>query len=252
MKTVEKVEVLKGLLRARATGGVADDGEYTQLRRELLEDAEVRARLPQFVQTCRSLDEWWGLIKEKHASYQGRREYLRSEFDPLLTFLESRGDGVLDDRAEIALNRVDLDNVRAAWRKALDRRNSDPEGAITSARSLLETVCKHVLDSRGIAYDDRDDLPKLYRLVSKTLGLAPEDMAEDLFKRILGGCVSVVEGLGALRNRAGDAHGIGIAGAKPAPRHAELAVNLAGSMASFLVATWEARDTQAPPKSPGA
>ena len=29
-------------------------------------------------------------------------------------------------------------------------------------------------------------------------------------------------------------------GAKPEPRHAELAVNLAGSMASFLIATWEA------------
>jgi hypothetical protein len=32
-----------------------------------------------------------------------------------------------------------------------------------------------------------------------------------------------------------------LAGVKPAPRHAELAVNLAGSMATFLIATWEGR-----------
>jgi hypothetical protein len=54
----------------------------------------------------------------------------------------------------------------------------------------------------------------------------------------------VVEGLGALRNRLSDAHGKGTAGVKPAPRHAELAVNLAGTMATFLVATWEARRNQ--------
>ena len=32
-----------------------------------------------------------------------------------------------------------------------------------------------------------------------------------------------------------------LAAAKPATRHAGLAVNLAGSMASFLIETWEAR-----------
>lgn len=33
----------------------------------------------------------------------------------------------------------------------------------------------------------------------------------------------------------------GAAGTKPAPRHAELAVNLSGAMATFLLQTWEAR-----------
>src|SRR3546814_15117838 len=59
--------------------------------------------------------------------------------------------------------------------------------------------------------------------------------------QILGNCQSVVESLGALRNKLGDAHSGGPKRARPAARHAELAVNLAGSMATFLVATWEAR-----------
>ena len=44
-----------------------------------------------------------------------------------------------------------------------------------------------------------------------------------------------------LRNRLGDAHRHGKRPVKPLPRYAELAVNLAGSMASFLLATFEAR-----------
>jgi hypothetical protein len=62
-----------------------------------------------------------------------------------------------------------------------------------------------------------------------------------LFKQILGGCQTVVEGLGAMRNRHSDAHGKGISGIKPAARHAELAVNLSGTMATFLLQTWEAK-----------
>jgi hypothetical protein len=44
--------------------------------------------------------------------------------------------------------------------------------------------------------------------------------------------------LAAIRNRVGDAHGQGRRPVKPKSRHAELAVNLAGTMASFLVSTW--------------
>lgn len=117
-----------------------------------------------------------------------------------------------------------------------------PEGAITAARTLLETVCKLILDDVGLAYSD-DDLPKLYGKVARALNLAPSDHTEDAFKQILGGCWSVVNGLGTLRNRISDAHGQGARPVRPAPRHADLAVNLAGAMAAFLVETWRARST---------
>jgi hypothetical protein len=57
--------------------------------------------------------------------------------------------------------------------KALERRNADPEGAITIARTLLETVCKRILDQLpGAAYTDKEDLPKLYGMVARALNLA--------------------------------------------------------------------------------
>ncbi len=50
------------------------------------------------------------------------------------------------------------------WKKALERRHSDPDGAITSARTLLETVCKRILDEAGdVRIRTEEDLPALYR-----------------------------------------------------------------------------------------
>ena len=86
-----------------------------------------------------------------------------------------------------------------------------------------------------------NDLPKLYGLTAELLNLSPSQHTEQIFKQILGGCKSVVEGLGALRNKLSDAHGKGKKAPKPSPRHAELAVNLAGAMATFIVSTWEAQ-----------
>jgi hypothetical protein len=134
--------------------------------------------------------------------------------------------------------KLDTAGINDVWQKALDRRHEDPEGAITAARTLLESVCKHILEECGVEYSEKDDLPKLYGMASKELNLAPSQHTEKAFKRILGGAHSVVDRLANLRNRLGDAHGQGKRPVKPLPRHAELAVNMAGSMASFLSATF--------------
>ena len=65
--------------------------------------------------------------------------------------------------------------------KRLARRHTDPEGAITSARTLLETVCKRVLDETGTAYSDKDDLPALYKVVATKLNIAPSQHTQDTF-----------------------------------------------------------------------
>ncbi len=147
------------------------------------------------------------------------------------------------------LSKFDAETVHAVWQKALNRRSEDPEGAITSARTLLETVCKHVLDQARVEYADGADLPKLYKTAAAQLNLAPSQHSETIFKQILGGCTAVVEGLGSLRNKLSDSHGKGLGRVKPDTRHAELAVILAGSMATFLIETWEHRREE-PPKQP--
>lgn len=239
---LERAAFLQNLLISRATGGSPDEFEYQAVRKALLENRDVADIIPAFVRTCRDLSQFWAFIKRENGQYEGRRQIIWTAFSPLLERLEGKATKPSDGAISEGLRSFDSDGVHAVWTKALERRETDPDGAITSARSLLESVCKHVLDGTGIAYSKNGaDLPELYKLVSKELNLAPNLHSEEVFKQILGGVTSVVHGLGAMRNRLGDAHGQGKAPVRPAPRHAQLAVNLAGSTALFIVETWEAR-----------
>jgi hypothetical protein len=240
------------LLRARGESTAAD---LLQCRRWGLSDATndfgdefsvltASVRVREYEELRRQSDD---IIAEHH--YQTIAEVL-SEIGPYVRYVACRLDRSalvtpVDALATDALAQLDSDEVHRVWRRALERLRDDPEGAITVARTLLESVCRHILEDLGVPADDGSDLPLLYRRTSEQLRLHPTQHAEDVFRRILGGCTSVVEGLGALRNRLSDAHGAGPRRVRPARRHAELAVNLAGSMATFLVATYEARRTEA-------
>lgn len=241
----DQTEALQNLLISHATGGNEDDAEYVRLRQMMLSNSALEPLLPRFLRTCRNLAQFWQFIKFKFSTYAERRNYIWGEFSPILEALERGALAPSDKVVTETLEKFDASHVQAAWSKALDRRSSDPEGAITSARTLIESVCKHILDESGAAYDDAADLPKLYKLTAETLNLAPSQHTEQVFRQILGGCTAIVEGLGSLRNRLSDAHGKGKIGSKPASRHAELAVNLSGALATYLLATWEARNEAA-------
>ncbi|KAF0108162.1 MAG: hypothetical protein FD146_1176 [Anaerolineaceae bacterium] len=242
----ERAQYLQTLLIATATGPSGDNRDYQLLRQYFLEKPDTKPLIPSWVRTNRDLAQFWQFIKYKFPSYAERRTFIWSEFAPLLEYLEAGGSVPTDHTVSEILSRFDLESVHNVWEKALERRTSDPEGAITAARTLLETVCKHILDEKGTKYDDKKvDLPQLYHMVSTELNLSPSQYTEEVFKQILGGCSSIVNGLGTLRNRLGDAHGQGKNPVRPAPRHAELAVNLAGSVALFLVETWETRNEKA-------
>lgn len=146
----------------------------------------------------------------------------------------SPSDTVISD----VLLAFDPDRIHESWTEAIERRSANPEGAITLARTLLEDVCKWILVEANEPFTDKDDLPRLYSKLAKTLNLAPDAHTEQVFKQILGSCQQIVEQLGALRNRISDAHSPGPKKVRPKPRHAELAVNLSGTMATFLVSTW--------------
>lgn len=240
--------MLKSILVARATGTAMDarsETQYKALRNEVMSDGYLKDKLPRFVRTHRTLSEFWGFIKDQSPSYAGRREVLRREFEAVLAELEAAS-GATPVPADQVLIQLNSDLVNVAWARAVERVALDPEGAITAARSLLESVCKHILAQRNQEVDaDALDLPQLYDSTAKELGLAPSQHTADAFKRILGGCTTVVHNLATLRNRLGDAHGKSPASVRPAPRHARLAVNLAGTMASFLVETFEDRNSRA-------
>ncbi len=238
---LERGQMLQNMLISRATGGVPQDTDYQTLRRYFFSDPVLKHLLPDFVRTSRDLSQFWGHIKQAASTYQARRALIWEAFQPLLDHIEKADRAPSDVIVTETIHELKADAVFAIWQKALTRRSSDPDGAITSARQLLESVCKHILDDMGVPYPADADLPKLWRLCAEKLNLAPDQHSEVVFKSVLGGCQTVVQYLGTIRNRLGDAHGSGRAPVRAAPRHAALVVNLAGTMATFLVDTYLAR-----------
>jgi len=235
---IEQVEELQEIVidEIKAHG---DPDRYSNVRRDLIQSPRVRPKLPDFVRDCRTLEHAHNrLITEAKSKEMGYREYVWASFQDLFDVLEREFISPADFEITGTLNSLDSTQIGNAWKKALDRRSSDPEGAITMARSLLESVCKHLLDEMGTPYDQKADLPTLYSSAAEDLYLSPSQHTEEIFSRILGSTQQVVEGLGAVRNRHSDAHGNNTAAGRPVARHAELAVNLAGSTASFLVQTY--------------
>lgn len=240
----DRAEYMQNMLVERATGGDGNNFHYGELREYFLSNSALSNLIPRWVKVNRNLDQFWQFIKPKYSSYAERRTFIWSEFNGLLEFLESKHTLPPEKTISEYLKNFDSDGVHFAWHKALERKSTDSEGAITISRTILESVCKHILDAKGIQYNaSKIELSELYKKTAKELNLAPEQHNEQIFKQILGGCSAIVNGLGTLRNKLGDAHGKGQSAVKPNIRHAELAVNLAGSMALFLIQTYEANKT---------
>ncbi|MGB8597981.1 MAG: abortive infection family protein, partial [Burkholderiales bacterium] len=206
---IEQIQSFQNLLISQATGHGQDNDEYIRMREALTAHVELKSQMPEFIRTCRDLNQFWQFIKHKFSTYAERQTYLWNEFRPILEHLENAVVAPSDKTITLAIEKFDAEHVQEVWLKALERRASDPEGAITLARTLLESVCKHILEETQTSYACSPDINKLYRLTAEQLNIAPSQHTEKVFKQILGGCTAVVEGLGSLRNSLSDSHGKG-------------------------------------------
>lgn len=241
---LELVEEFKAALVNRATGGSSVDfSTYGAYRRTLQADPTTRALLPEFVQKCRTPDEFWTHIKEASPTYQGRREILAAQFDRLLTELEhaiQRNATLVElDAQLVARDALSQEFLEQQVRKCnLKLADADFDGAITNARSLLEGIFVEV--ERRLAEGDPPtdgDLVRQYGRVQRLLNLHPgeKDLADTL-RQILSGMSSVVTGLAGLRNKLSDGHARRY---KPERHHARLAVNAAKTIATFTLESYD-------------
>jgi hypothetical protein len=146
-------------------------------------------------------------------------------------------------RVQLALNEI---TDAAALREHLDRIErelpTDPAGAISSAKALIESTAKIVLTKTGNTYDKNVKFPRLVADTHKALGLhagtlAPDKAGDDTLKMILDGLYKVAVGIDELRNRYGRDHGRAEALRGLSARHAHLAVHSATAYCRFLLDT---------------
>jgi hypothetical protein len=121
----------------------------------------------------------------------------------------------------------------------------DPPAAVGSAKELVESVCKFILDDYDVAYEKADSLLDLYKKAAKTLKLNREAVPDSVkgsesAQRVLQNLATAVQSLAELRNELGLGHGK----TKPSPafaRHARLAFNASRAVVEFLLETWHTR-----------
>lgn len=242
------VYLQKLLINMSTNDGPVSDEDYVKLRKHFRSNSEVKKMLPFYVINNRDLSQFWQFIKNEFSSYEERRKFIRRDFSKLLEYLEELEEQhktPLSESIDENLRLLNSNHVLKYWDTALERKSYDSEGAITISRTMVEGVLKHILEDSGINYSNSANLHDLYKSVSDELNLSAEQHNSKVFKQILGGSSSIISGLGNLRNIHGDAHAKGIRESyRPSVRHAELAVNLAGTMSLFLIQTYQKERNQ--------
>lgn len=146
---------------------------------------------------------------------------------------------VFFDHAIFSDNTPNIEFIKEQVRKCTDKINlGDYDGAITNARSLLESVLVEIEAKTNEEKPEyKGDLVRLYRRVQKILNLEPsrKDISDSL-KQVLTGMISIVNGIAPMRNKMSDSH---VREYKPAERHAQLAVNSVNTICIFLLDSFE-------------
>lgn len=111
---------------------------------------------------------------------------------------------------------------------------SDYNGAITNARSLVEAVLIEIIENfEGREIKNDGNLDNLYKRVKKILNLTVDpDILPPTVIQILSGLESISSGLAGLSNNSGDRHANKF---KTLKHHARLAVNSAMTFVDFLL-----------------
>jgi hypothetical protein len=184
---------LFSILLAAATGPwissskfAANDERYRTLKGQLLSENELKPLLPEFLAQCPTLTDFSKFIKRQAPTYQERRLYLGRAFRLSNAFFY--GSSVNAGDSVISAGLFSRERIREDWEKALQRRATEPEGAITLAKTLLGTTFRHVLDERGqqTSYSSNTDLPELCYKASIAIGNHPQSTQNDQLKNYSG------------------------------------------------------------------
>lgn len=125
--------------------------------------------------------------------------------------------------------------------KGIERAVGENPGlAFDLAKTLIESVCRSVLEMRSIAFSPDDDLPKLFKTVTQHLPFLPPTESSaakvrESLKKTLNGLSIAIQGICELRNQCGFASH-GSSGPRPMMESVQalLAAQTADTIVGFL------------------
>ncbi len=222
------------LLKQRVEGRMdAEEPRFADLRKELLASSYLGQEGREFLTRHRSLQQFWDRTASKHASYKERRSVVDDAFESTIARLE-QGPVSIVDVDEDALHSLDMaeaSNILAKAKRRLD--DGDADGALTLTRTLLESVCKKILDFFGEGYSGGDTAQSLCKRAMAHV-VPGAIRSREHFQHFARSTLNIVEHISLYRAEQSDAHGTALE--KEIDDHqAAYALNLAGSIAIFLI-----------------
>lgn len=144
----------------------------------------------------------------------------------------------VDDILQSMLKNHPAETIQTEWDRAKQSISTDPADAITAANALIEATYKFILYHSKIPLPKSQKLSTLSKIVHSRLQLSPEQAADEDFRAIFQSVITISQSVGSLRTKIGDAHGSSPRRGQPLSRHAQLAVNAAGTVCTFLISVY--------------
>jgi Abortive infection C-terminus len=138
---------------------------------------------------------------------------------------------------------LDSDGYLAAhedFERAMQFIESDPEQAMGSASSIMESICKGILGRLNQPIPTDQSLKALIKATYSAMNLSPDSHADPDIKQVLGGIANTAVGIGVLRTKHSSFHGRTDQQKRYrlTARHARLAVGAAAVLGCFLIETY--------------
>lgn len=135
------------------------------------------------------------------------------------------------------LKSIDNDYIRGlAQRMHDDIANKEYDSALTKARTLLEETFCHVIQLKGEKPSDSGDIQTLFKQVKTLYNMHADKSIDRRINDLITGLNKTVNSIAAMRNKQGDAHGVGASRVRIFDYHARLVVNSATNVAEFILA----------------
>ncbi|MDH5163935.1 abortive infection family protein [Heyndrickxia oleronia] len=214
---------------------------YREARAIILKLCEEReVEVPNGLKENRNVEEFIDFLCYDNTPYGENISFITSIFNPFIDYVEMKS-------IELKIINIESDVPKELSYKHIlediskcDNRieSGDYSGAITSAKSLIEGVCKEIIFSiEGEEVAGSPKFLELFNRVRTHLNLDPSNEAlHKSLKQVLTGLIQVVQGLNEVRNKSGDSHTRKI---NPSLHHALLVVNSAKTVVNFLFHTYE-------------
>ncbi|MDR2126485.1 MAG: abortive infection family protein [Prevotellaceae bacterium] len=137
---------------------------------------------------------------------------------------------------------LDTEYVNGKIKIMTENLNKNTDLAIGTAKELLETTCKSILQQKNVYVDTTWSLSRLIKETSGNVDLISKnvcdaDKAKKSISQILGGIASIVQGVSELRNAYGTGHGKDVDFKGLETKYAKLLVGVVSETVIFYLST---------------